>query len=474
MKTYLVVGAGPVGTRIALALHEEFGKAGDVSIKIMEKREAPSERRELLYLKQETFETLPAAVQKDLLSKEDPSRAKAVFSAKSYNQLRSAEFIDDPHMQMSISDLEKALCDEVKRQAIPLIRNREFMAARKDDFSGRFIATFRDKTGKEVNEYYDEMIIAIGLGGALKKIAIASGPDEEKLMDPTPPAFGVPRLLHGFPVVAAMYAKDFRKIDHAENPSAITYPTKNGLVGIGYTLDTITIFTTVHPDFEASLSDPLEREKYINEARAATPVQFKHYFEGVGERISLKYISAVCALNSQFDNPELRIHPAGDMLATFPFTYGSETNVAYVAFLPRLMDYLKALASCSDERDRMVLSKEYCNDLAKLITSNENFTRLLPFGDKIYMGEKRKSEDGKRDVYYLPSWEELAKLSSVSVSKDAASVISSPKVSNLLNFSLTRIWEKDNLLLLAERAKTHSPSHSPSREESSPSFRRSP
>jgi len=384
-RKIIVVGAGPIGAMVALKLREQDVDKKNLEIHVYDKRKIPGNRLEMLFILEDSFKKLPQEVQ-DYLLIPDKNGPKAFFSPKTYNMLMNPLApIELPHVTVKIADLEYALNMLLeKTPGIVLHRGVEFIKNYKNE---KLIAEFKDTETNIVEKTtYDEMIFSVGLSGSLDN-----------------PFLEAPRMLHSFPTVAAEYMKDNKSFDAIKNPTQVTYISDMGLIGVAITPDRMTIFTSVPPIFDTTQKSV--QEAHIKKAIGAIPSPFKEILENIGEPTAIKSITATTTLSPQICNDNLHTHAIGDMVATFPYVYGSETNLAYAVFIPMLLNFLRNIES--DPVNRPKLSQQYTQQVFNFIQSNENFLRILPFGETIALGQTCKDKAGN-NVYEFPGYEVLS------------------------------------------------------------------
>lgn len=386
-KKYLVVGAGPVGTKVALGLKEKFGDSA--IIEVVDKRLQAGNRHEILLLSKDSLAKLPDDVQRYLFDADDKGKLRAFRSSSIYHYKHKQ--VPETHAIIKIHDLEHGLCNAVSNRNIHIQRGLEFVTAQ----DGK--ATFKDTaTNQVIEKEYDELILSIGLSGTLSHV------NTEKA------AFEVPRLLHSFPVAIARFKADFRDFDPQQKPTSVLCFTHDRLAFFFVTPDSFSTCISIPPALVNKLASSEEALlQFVKESTEAIPSELKYYLDktDISKPEMIRSVPAVATLTPKLIDTQQHIHFIGDMVATFPYVWGSETNVAYNILVPLLEDVLGKIADCSsEERQQHLLAYEAA--VKKAITENPYFLRLSPFGETISLGETSGLLRNELK-YSFPGWEQL-------------------------------------------------------------------
>jgi len=381
-KKYLVIGAGPVGAKCALDLEKEFKDS--IDIEIVEKRLTPGGRHEVLFLSEESLQTLPKDVYDDLFSAPNEDKpVKAFHSGLVYHY--SGSIVKESHGIITIHDLESALCNAIEKRKISMHRGLEFLTAEKGK------AFFKNEKGETFNKEYDTLILAMGLSGSLK-----NSQQENNILE-------APRLLHDFPVLVARFKANFKEFKPKEEPATISYFTPDRMVGFFVCPDSAAIFISIPQDKLNQLSSDEAQLNFLSSSLEKIPTNLKYLLDNVSfDRPSIiKIVPAIATLTPKLLDREKNIYLAGDGLGTFPFVWGSETNIAYTASLPLLIKHFVNIHHCPEQHEKLTRDYEY--HLKKVLTENKYFLRLSPFGEHIEFGTKNEKNE-----YSFPGWEKLS------------------------------------------------------------------
>ena len=384
---HLVVGASLVGMPVALDLKKKFGD--DVEIEMVDKRLQPGGRPEVLLLQKPSLDTLPADVQRYLFEPDEHKAVKAML-AKNVCHL-TGQITEEPHAIVKIDDLEIGLTQAVQKRGITIHRGLEFLGA------ANFKASFIDvTTGERVEKEYDELTLAIGLSGV------------HSHRQPTTAPFEIPRLLHSFPAIVARFPANFQNLDPTKEPTSVVYFTKDRMVGFFITPDMVGMSVSVPANLANTLATPAAQLAFVQQSLEHMPAQLRYYVKQVNlqQPEALKSVPAVATLTPKLLDAENHIYFVGDMVATFPYVWGSETNLAYNYFVPELLKLFGQLRHCSAD-DRPNLLSQYEAAVKQIITTNKFFHRLLPFGETIRLG-KMIQVDGMPQ-YQFTGWSELSR-----------------------------------------------------------------
>lgn len=385
-RKYLIVGAGPVGSAMALKLREKY-PSSEVEIEIFDKRMAPGERYEMLFLGERTWNTFSTSLQESLIRTTDGNGPKAFYSPNTFHQFKNPFKMikNDPHLIVSIFDLENALHEEIKHQNIVFHRGLKFVSNYTE--KNAYMAMFEDiNTHQHIVKKYDEIIFAIGLSDVLKQMHLEQ-----------------PRFLHGLKTIAALYRVDNQHFDVTNHPTQITYLSLLNLAGVTIAPQYLSIFSTIPRN--CILDQEKHAFKYLERAINAIPKPCRFLIKNIGNPITVKVLDANANLSPTLTYDSLHGHPIGDMLVTFPFVYGAETNFALSYCIPLLLNHLDQITRHPEKR--LSYSEEYCSSLKKLILNHADFLRLMPFCDSINLGSKKFTSSSIFPIYHFPGWDAL-------------------------------------------------------------------